>query len=153
MKWFKFLIYFALFAAAIIAVYNGVQLLTGSHYGSQDEKTLVYSVFEIMKTVDLAVGLLYLGSAVYAIVTRFALSGYKSIGPKLLFGQYALNTAINLIYVIAVSSVLNNVSDVINVSSYTSQLTRQAIGQVILAVVMIIVNKVYFDKRKDMFVN
>ena len=34
MGWFKFLIYFSLFAAAVLNVVNAIQLLTGSHYGN-----------------------------------------------------------------------------------------------------------------------
>ena len=47
MNWHKFLVYFGLWAGAVLNLINGFLLLTGSHYG--DEKELVYYFFPKLK--------------------------------------------------------------------------------------------------------
>ena len=52
MGWFKFLIYFALFAGAVLNALTAISMLTGSMYG--ESKDLVYLFYKDLKTVDLA---------------------------------------------------------------------------------------------------
>lgn len=51
MKWYKFVIYFQLFAAAVFNVGAGIIFFTGSHYGLDSfELKLFYGVLSILKT-------------------------------------------------------------------------------------------------------
>ncbi len=142
MKWYKFLIYFSLFASAVLNAITGFQLLTGAHYGGSAE--YVYAFFDGLKGLDILVGLLSLGFAGFAIYTRTRLAGYFQNGPKMLLFTYAAGAAINLIYVIGLNAVLGGIASEIDTSSFIINL--------IVSAVMIFVNKTYFDKRAHLFV-
>ena len=144
MKWFKFLIYFALFAGAALNALSGFRFLTGSLYG--DEKELVYLIFSDLKTLDMIIGIGTLALAALGIFTRVRLAGYYKNGPKLLSLTYLGGAIVNVIYIIGVYVVLPEmVTELIDMSS--------AISSIVTSVAMIFVNKSYFAKRASLFVN
>ncbi len=144
MKWYKFLIYFSLFASAVLNLISGVQMLTGSAYG--DDAELVYAFFDGLKTLDVFMGLAMLALAALAIYTRFRLSGFCKNGPKMVMVLYAVDAALQLIYIIGVNAILP--SAVSGSIDMTSTITGIAVSAV-----MIWVNKIYFDKRASLFQN
>lgn len=75
MKWFKFVIYFQLFAGALIGAVNAARYLTGSIYGT-DAKS-VYLVFPALGTADKMYGVIVLLLAAMAIFVRMQLAKYK----------------------------------------------------------------------------
>ncbi len=144
MGWYKFLIYFSLFAGAVLNVFDAISLLTGGIYGGEAE--LVYSVFDGLKSLDAFIGITTLGLAGMCIYTRFRLSGFYKNGPMMLNITYIASLAVNLIYIIGVSSIVPDIlSDASTVSSEVSSM--------ITAIVMIFANTVYFKKRSHLFVN
>lgn len=143
MGWYKFLIYFALFAGAFFNVCYAVLYMTGSIYETEQIDPLtVYSLFPGVKAVDIVYGILLLVLAVFMIVTRFQLSELKKNGPKMIVALYGLNIAIAIIYAILISCTTDYMA-----------FDASTVGQCVIPVVMAIVNKVYFDRRKDIFVN
>ncbi len=83
MGWYKFLIYFALFAGAFFNACYAVLYMTGNIYKTEQIDPLaVYSLYPSVKAVDIVYGILLLVLAVFMIVTRFQLSGLKKNGPK-----------------------------------------------------------------------
>ena len=144
MKWFKFLIYFGLFAGALSNALSGIQMLTGSAYG--ESKELVYSFVDGLQTLDMIIGVAMLCLAALGVYTRFRLSGYHQNGPKMLLLTYAGSIAINAIYYFGIQLV---VPDTILESVDTSSLFSNSI----IAVVMILVNNTYFKKRASLFEN
>ena len=147
MKWFKFLIYFALFAGPILNIISGVRALTGSQYG--DDADLVYRVLPGMETLDKFYGIMLILVAIFGLVTRFMLAGFKKSGPPMLYVMYALNVLILLIYTFGTKSVISHSTTTVDLSSATAS----AIGSAVFSVVMIALNVVYFNKRKHLFVN
>jgi len=143
MGWFKFLIYFSLFASAVLNFINGVLLVTGNIYGDGSE--LVYYVFNSLKPIDMLTGVSLILLAALCIYTRFRLSGYYKNGPQFLNVLYILVCAIYLIYIIAVNVIVGSEIDM--GSSFSS-----LIIQIITSIVMVIVNSNYFKKRAHMFV-
>ena len=142
MKWFKFLIYFTLFASAFLNVINGIRLITGAQYeGSAD---LVYSMYEGLKTVDMLVGVLAIALAFLAVYTRIRLAGYYENGPKLLTIFYIAIAAINFVNIIGYAMILpEEIIKTLNFSSLA--------GQIVTSIVLIIANNVYFKKRAHLF--
>ena len=65
MKWYKFLIYFALFAGAVLNAISGIQMLTGAHYGGVAD--YVYAIFDGLQIVDVLMGLATLALAGFGI--------------------------------------------------------------------------------------
>lgn len=144
MKWFKFLIYFALFAGAVLNVISAIPMLTGSIYeGSAD---LVYAMFEGLQAVDMLSGLLMLATAAIGVYTRFRLAKYCQNGPKMVTVLYIMAVAVNLFYLIGVSAVLPEA--VLESVDMTSSITS-----IVTSVIMIFVNRTYFQKRAHLFVN
>ncbi len=142
MNWYKFLIYFSLFASAALNAFNAYQLLTGAHYdGAAD---LVYAFYSSLNLVDKVVGIASIGVAVFAIYVRQELAKFKATGPKYLQYVYLANAAINIIYAVGASAAVGG-----DVSfDFTSTITN-----VIVSVIMVYANKKYFDNRSEMFVN
>lgn len=152
MKWFKFLIYFSLFAGALVNLVMGFRLLSGGNYGSSYIADLVYGYFSGLKAIDIIVGILFIVVAGFMVFVRFQLAGFKANGPKLFLLLYAVNAAVSVIYSVGVIVVCKSSSMSYLTDEVVSTVIASCVTQVIVSVVMIIVNKIYFDKRKDLFV-
>lgn len=148
MKWYKFLIYFLLFASGILNIISGIMAMTGAQHGGL--ASMVYAVFGALKPIDVIFGLCAIGLGIYAIYVRFELAKLKRGAPKKLMMIYVFNCVINLVYAIAAIIIIS--SNPYSGNAATS-ISPSIIGTIIGAVVMIIVNKVYFDKRASLFVN
>ena len=143
MNWFKFVIYFQLFAGCVLSVILGFVTLTGSHYdGSAD---LVYRFFPDMKTADTIYGLLLLAAGAFAIVVRVRLSKFCENGPTMYYIYLIAQIVIPIIYLVMANNALGTYSNNIDYSSTYSNLATNA--------VMLACNVVYFNKRKHLFVN
>lgn len=143
MNWFKFLIYFSLFAGAVLNVISGLQLFTGAHYGGVAD--YVYAVFDGLQAVDVLVGLGMIALAAFGIYTRFRLAGYRKNGPKMLTYTYLAGLILSLLYLIAVHIVVPEIAGEVNFTSY--------IISAVTSVIMVFVNREYFRKRAALFVN
>lgn len=143
MGWFKFLIYFALFAGAVLNLISGIMMLTGSAYGT--DKELVYRFYEGLQGLDTIVGVLMVILAVIGIAARFTLAGYKKIGPVLLVILYIGSAVVNIIYAVGLPSIVPEfVMQSIDMTSYYSSTAS--------SIVFAIVNAIYFKKRSHLFV-
>lgn len=145
MGWFKFLIYFALFAGAVVNVMFSINYLTGSIYLAQSNgeisAAVLYSIYGSLRAVDVIYGILLLALAGLGVYTRFRLAQYRKDGPKLLYILYGAGAASSVLYCIAVLAV-----------SGMNQLSA-VIGSLGTSAVMVIVNIKYFNERKELFVN
>ena len=146
MKWHKFLIYFSLWAGAVLYVISGMLLITGGIYNSSGvSSSMIYAYYGSLKTVDVIFGLLYIALACYLIYTRFQLARFKFGAPSKLTICYVLGVVIAVAYMIGVSSATDlSISDMMDSRTTT---------QIITSIAMIIINKVYYDKRSHLFVN
>ena len=146
MKWYKFLIYFLLFFSAVLNVYSGYMAFTGKHYdmaaGYDGAHEIIYLNYEGLKVCDVIMALCCVGFAVFAIVVRFALAGYKQNGPKLLVWLYIATIIINILYALVVSSITA-------IAFFQLYKPTSMLGSLI----MIYANTVYFRNRERMFVN
>lgn len=142
MKWFKFLIYFALFAGPILNFINGFSMLTGAQYGADAE--MVYAVIKGLRFFDILCGVILIGLAVFGIITRFQLSGYKYHGPRMLTILYAGIAVYDLIYIVGLNIIMPD--------AVLAQLDfASTYGALAGSVVFIFVNHIYFKKRSHLF--
>lgn len=146
MGWFKFLIYFSLFASAVLNLISGISFLTGSRYGGKEDAELVYETFEKLKTLDMIMGVLCIILGVLALITRFRLAKFRKDGPLTLAILYIATSIVNIIYIISFVSIIP--SFITEQMDFTSTITS-----IIVGIVMIFVNAIYFKKRKHLFVN
>ena len=148
MKWFKFLIYFALFFGAFLEFCFAISYFTGSIYFSQTNgqvsAEMVYGMYGApLKILDVLYGVVTLGAAVFSIVTRFRLAKFKANGPKCLYILYIVGGLAGLVYNIGVS-MITGVSGIFN-SSFISSIVATAI--------VVWANYKYFSKRDELFNN
>ncbi|MCD7919230.1 MAG: hypothetical protein LUG45_04020 [Clostridiales bacterium] len=140
MKWFKFVIWVQLFLTALLNVATGFGLITGTAYG--DYASDVYAMFPLLRPLNIFEGLLCLALAVAAIYVRFQLSGYKQKGPALYLCFLLASVAVSLLYVLASSLALG---------SFAGGLST--IVSLVTSLVMYVLNRIYFEKRRFLFVN
>lgn len=146
MGWFKFLIYFSLFAGGILNIISAFPMLTGTTYGSSEDAQLVYTVFEGIQTIDVIYGLLCIALGIFQIYTRFRLAGFHENGPKLLIGSYIGVVAINLFYYIGLHAVIP--------AEFMSEIdTGSIITSIITSAILAFINYSYFKKRDHLFIN
>lgn len=146
MNWYKFVIYFALFAGAVINAISGILHLTGSVWEMQDVSAdMVYAVFGGMQAVDIIYGIGAIALAAFDIVTRMHLAKFRKTGPKFLTVCYGVAVGLALLYIILTSAVTGiSIGDLVGATE---------IMQLVVSIVMLVVNVVYFNKRASLFVN
>lgn len=141
MGWYKFLIYFSLFASAALNIISGISSITGLNYGEFNQ--LIYAYYGGLKTVDIIMGFFSIALGVVSIIVRQNLAHYKKGAPLSLIGLYIASLVISVIYVIAVSLVTN--------LSITAFLSTAIIINFIVSIIMTCVNYVYFKNRRHLF--
>lgn len=143
MKWFKFIIYFQLFANAAVNGYSALTALIGTQYqGSAD---LVYKSFPSLRAVDIAYGLVLLALAAFAVFTRMRLARFRRNAPLLYYILSIANTLDAVLYVLLVSLVSG-----VPVGDFDNLNLTVAVA---VNLMMLVINLIYFGKRKDLFVN
>lgn len=145
MKWYKWLIYFLLFVAALSNAGSAISVFSGSHYGSKQDTAMVYAFFKNLKTIDLLYAIVLVVLAVVAIMARMKLAGYKKDGPKFLLMLYAGALISSVVYLVLVASVCQ--------LPLEQFMNTSAVTQLIVQLAMIFINKTYFDKRAHLFIN
>lgn len=145
MKWYKFLIYFALFAGAVGSLWSGIQYVTGLIYG---ENIIVYDFVDGLKTLDVVMGGCLIARAVLFIVTRSQLAKFKKNGPKLVVACYATDIIWSVVYIVGLVSVYSGILDV---SEFLD--ISELVGPVCVDIIMIVYNISYFKQREYLFVN
>lgn len=151
MNWFKFLIYFALFASAVLNLLSAIGILSGAVYGEVYGRKVADILYEIVpswKTLDMVMGAILLGLSALAVYTRFRLAGFHRNGPTLLYAVYGVNAGANLLYLIGVNSLISESRLPIGELDSTSTIVG-----IVVSIAMIGVNYVYFQKRAAMFKN
>ena len=144
MKWFKFIIYFQLFASAVMNGYNAFQLFSGNQY--EGTAKTVYFLYPGLKTADTIYGFVVLGLAALAIFVRFRLAQFRKDGPVLYYALMVADVLSALLYLFLASSATGLPLDqALQDSSILATLAGAGI--------MLIVNMIYFGRRKDLFIN
>ena len=142
LKWHKFLIYFALWAGAIMNTGNAVLCIKGTQYAEQSEQ--IYALFGGLKTVDLAWGIVLLAIAAYMIYVRFQLAGFRIDAPRKLSILYIVSLVGSVAYLLAVSAVTHQA-----LGSFMSDI----VGPIFVSILMLFINQNYYSKRLELFVN
>ena len=150
MNWYKFLIYFALFAAAVLNFSTALMHFTGEIH-NMSSKTHVdpewfYGFFPSLKGLDVFMGVIALVLCAGAILVRMNLAKFKKNGPLFYFMLIGVNIVTSIIYVIAYAVILSDATREITISG-------QNIVTIVGNIVLLILNIIYFNKRKHLFVN
>ena len=154
MKWYKFLIYFALFAGSALNLINGIMYFIGGQYNSKAAAEFYWALLPSLKAWDIIMGILCLAFAAYGIYVRFALAKFKKNAPLHLYTLYIAVNVASIIYRIAVYSiVLNGFSSYLGASVDSSAIIITVAIIAIFTAVLVVLNGIYFKKRAHLFVN
>ena len=142
MKWHKVLMVLMIIGG-ILTIGNGINVMVGSDYMSAGwTADRVYAVFPGMKACDLTYGICGVALGIFEFIVRNRLNNLRSNGPRSLMTMYVLSIASSLIYTAWASSVLR-----VNVFSNANW------GFWVRNVLLMIINGIYYSKRKELFVN
>lgn len=144
MKWYKFLIYFALFASCVGGVISGILFMAGKAYGEESE--LFYLFFSQMRTIDLLSGVVMVVMGVLAIFVRQKLVQFRKDAPSYFLIFLSINTAHSAVRLILTAALAGDVF-------FSSSLAASYVLGLALSVLMIALNNTYFKKRASLFVN
>ncbi len=147
MKWFKFLIYFALWIGGIANIITGIiyfsgesDLFEGLYYVINE-----YDMTSEFESLNTFYGLAMLLLGIFTIVTRFKLAHFKASAPKMLNTVYVASVLILLICYYLTCSWLE--------LDFFELLQEAGVWpSIITSIVMVILNKIYFKKRADLFI-
>lgn len=150
MKFYYFLIYFALFAGAVLNGVYGLRYITGSVYdfGASNAAT-VYGIYPALEYADKVYGVYLLCYAFAAVYIRQEMTAFERTAPRDYLILLVCNTVVPLLYIGACYAV----SHYYNESIITFDSLVSILSQTGLQIVMILCCKVYFKKRQYLFVN
>ncbi len=135
MKWFMFLVYFLLIVGPIFRVISGVRSMSGNAYANADQ---VYLAFPMLRDLDILMGILSIVEAAALLFARhWMVKGLKK-GVKWYLIICIASTTAALLYTLIGSAIIKT-------------LVTQNLFTVGFNIIYIILNKIYFDKRAEMF--
>ena len=142
MKWHKFLIYFALWAGAILNGISGISTLFSCFGG---EYAAVYDAYPALLGLDIFSSLCLIGIAVFQFITRNALARFSRKAPQMVVWLYASTVILSVLQVVAVWLVSG--------VGLSYVMTPDMWLILIEGALMTWANQVYYRKRAEMFVN
>ena len=146
MKWHNFLIYFALWANAVLMVLTAIASFTGSQYDSPE---LIYAQIPGLKSVDICYSILCIGIAVFSIYTRYQLARFRKGAPGKFMLLQVLSAALGIGYPVALSVCskipLTNLVNGSPAVSFLGTISGTAVGIYLISI--------YYKKRSALFVN
>ncbi len=142
MGWFKVQIHIILFIQAALDAFSGIEIIHGHEYTivgyTMQQAHAQYG--EWMHIMDYFVGAVLLCMAVFAIVTRFRLAGFHKDGIECLHILHYIDLGASMVYHLVLSFVLHGFC----ISPFVA-------CEQIATLVMIIVNRPYFERREHLF--
>lgn len=141
MKWYWFLVHISLVFSSFMDFWGGYQIFTGTTYGGREAADKIYELYADLRTVDMMYAGLLILLGILALYVRTQLYNYRRGAPRKLLVLYALNCVVSVYYSVGVTMAAG-------ISIWDTDIQYA----VPTAVLMIIINKIYFDKRKHLFV-
>ncbi|MBE6601894.1 MAG: hypothetical protein E7637_05250 [Ruminococcaceae bacterium] len=136
MKYYYFLIYFALYAGAATNLIFALLYSIGKAYKGA---TLVHEVYPWIALIDSLYSFVLIALAIFAVYVRSALANYKKTAPKLIVLLHLLSGLGGLAYLIAVDEAAN---------------VDVGVGSVVVilvSVVRVIIDGIYLRRRASLF--
>lgn len=140
MKWFKFIIYFQLWASLLSALIAAEKYFTGAYYEGYAD--WAYSFYRGLRELDICMGILYIALGVYAVFVQRSLAKLRVKGPMMYYSFCAGSIALALLNVIAASLIVGY-----------SLFSADVAAELAPSVILLLINIRYFNNRKHLFVN
>lgn len=145
MKWYKFTIYFALFAGSLMNIISAIMNLTGASYTMYDlDPEIVYGFYDGLQVLDICYALMLIALAFFGLYARQNLAKFKKNGPMLKYALSIASTVISTVYSIGSSIIIGD---------ELSTVIGSVVGSIIGTVVVLYCEIKYFTKRQHLFAN
>ena len=145
MKWHKFLIYFALWAGAILNGISGIQMLSGALHTDNLMLWGLYGLSTGLRAFYIVSGVFSFGLGVFQICTRMSLARLSRRGPRMAVWNYALSFILNALTILLASVLFGMPINALMDWSMWLILIGGAL--------MTWANQVYYRKRAKLFVH
>ena len=124
--------------------YNALGLLFGFWYEAVSgiNAQWFYLFFPAMHIVDILFGLLYLAMAVGAVYTRQQMAHFKKNGPDLYYLFLIAGMVLSFLYAVLQGIICSTGSGI-----------SSAIGSLVGSGIVLVLCRIYFEKRRSMFCN
>lgn len=144
MNYYKFAIWVQLFLGALVYAVQGLGLLFGFWYEAVSgiNAQWFYLFFPAMHIVDILFGLLYLAMAVGAVYTRQQMAHFKKNGPDLYYLFLIAGMVLSFLYAVLQGIICSTGSGI-----------SSAIGSLVGSGVVLVLCRIFFEKRRSMFCN
>lgn len=144
MNYYKFAIWVQLFLGALVYAVQGLGLLFGFWYEAVSgiNAQWFYLFFPAMHIVDILFGLLYLAMAVGAVYTRQQMAHFKKNGPDLYYLFLIAGMVLSFLYAVLQGIICSTGSGI-----------SSEIGSLVGSGVVLVLCRIYFEKRRSMFCN
>lgn len=145
MNWYMALCTFLMYLSAIGFVISGIQYIFGLMYGNSYLADITYTLYPMLRFVDIAMGIVYLAFAAAILYTRMRLAKFMKDGPALWLWLILVNLGIGIVYALLAQVAKGNVD--------FGALLATIIVTCLFGGIGYCLNKTYFDKRARLFVN
>lgn len=144
MNYYKFVIWVQMFLAVLVGVVQGLGMLFGFWYDmtAQISAQWFYMFYPAMHIVDVLFGLAYLALAAGAFYTRQQLAQFRKNGPDLYYLFIIAGTVLGFLYTVLQGIVCATAAGLLS-----------AIVQAAAKVVLLVLCRIYFEKRRHLFCN
>ncbi len=143
LKWYYFIINFQIWLYMLGSFVNGFTYAVGPRFGDWNTTNAVYEKLPTLKSVDVAFGICMFALVVFAFITRRHLAKFLPAGPRYYIALGLSYPVLMIVYAFAASAVSGVEVKYI--------LTSSEISQIVVSVVFVIINVIYFGKRKSYF--
>ena len=150
MKWYNFLIYFSLWAGALVNLGSGIAFISGYKENGGVFEYELYPYFDGLQFLDILYGILCFALAVFVVIVRFRLARLKKGAPLLYLLYLTVSFGTSIFYDFTYLIIL---SQRINISSEIAHFAGTIIGRGIVVLILVFLNRRYFIKRESLFVN
>ena len=126
----------------IIAIVNGLNTITGMAYLQTGySSSQIYSFYPELKSCDMVYGIITIAIGIFEFVVRSRLNKFKSNGPSSLTIMYVIAIVSLFIYLAWASS-----------ATKINMMTSSNLGSLVSNIIFLIVNGIYYSKRRELFV-
>lgn len=146
MKWYKFLIYFLMFANAVSRFADGILCLIGIDGGSVFEVLFEGCMFTgKYRAIDIVYGIVCIVMSGVIFYVRNKLAKFKEGAPRLYIIYDIISAVFSFTYNLLIMFILENAE--------TSSIIGDVIGAIVGESLYVYFNVVYFKKRNHLFIN
>ena len=143
MKWHKFVMVL-LIISAILSIADGIAVLSGAYIQSyRVSAERLYSYYPGLKTLTWAGGVISIALGVFRFTVRKRLKNFMENGPRSLYSLYVISIVVAVLTLLIGSAIIKT-----PITNYSKDWTKTA-----LTACGLFLQKKYYDKRSELFVN